>query len=140
MNKIGIAIKFCKWHVIMRSPSNIIMWCHWIILNTSFSNKTQYPRNFFGFFYFTRLDPDIGHLGLGRTRSNHEQWRGSPLQKTKEKGKRRTMVGSGNGGGQWWADGAALHCALFLFFFFEQWRMQKTKEKEKGKGNSSGWR
>jgi len=34
------------------------------------------------------LDPDIGHLG-------------SPLQKTKEKGKRRTMVGGGNSGG-WW--------------------------------------
>ena len=45
------------------------------MVNTSFSNKTQYLRFFCGFFYFTGSGSDIKHLGLGRTRSDHEQWR-----------------------------------------------------------------
>jgi hypothetical protein len=74
------------------------------MLNTSFSNKTQYLSKFFGFFLFYCVGLGPMHLGLGRTSPAHEQWRRSLLfmlqnskdremqqnkKKKKEKGKRR---------------------------------------------------
>jgi hypothetical protein len=44
------------------------------------------------------------------------------------------VADGGNDGGRWWAERAAVNCALFLVFFFEQWWVQHTKEKRKSSG------
>ena len=50
------------------------------MLNTSFQIKHKFKKkNILDFFYFIGSEPDTEHLGLGRTWSDHEQWRCSPL-------------------------------------------------------------
>ena len=74
------------------------------MLNTSFSNKTQYLRIFFGFFNFIGSNLDIGHLGLSRTQSDHEQWsmqNTKVKEKEKEKGKGKRKRKRKNSGWRW---------------------------------------
>jgi len=58
------------------------------MLDISFLNKIQYLRNFLDFILFYWVKPSPINLGLGRTRSGHEQWRRKNTAE-EEEGKRK---------------------------------------------------
>ena len=131
------------------------------MLNTIFFNKTQYLRNCFWIFFILLNWTGPTHLGLGQTRSDHEQWRHSLLFTLHNSGeqpkRRRRGRGRGRGTRRWWTEGrwksrrpVTLHCSharwiveselihspLFTLQNSGECRRQ-TKEKEKGKGKSN---
>jgi len=74
------------------------------MLDISFLNKIQYLRNFLDFILFYWVKPGPINLGLGRTRSGHEQWRWKNTAE-EEEGKRKE---------QWRQEQD--------FFRYEEWR------------------
>jgi len=59
------------------------------MLDISFLNKIQYLRNFLDFILFYWVKPSPINLGLGRTRSGHEQWRRKNTAEEEEEEKRK---------------------------------------------------
>ena len=56
-------------------------------------------------------------------------------EKEKGKGKRRAMASSGNDGGRWLTEGAALHYALLCFVFvLLLWTVKNAKDEGEREG------